>query len=46
MRKWCLNDPIVFKNFNKFEKINKIKTDLKKKQDNFLSLLLDGKRVK
>lgn len=46
MSEWYLNKPVEFKNFNKFEKLNKIKADLKKKQDKFLSLLLDGKRVK
>lgn len=46
MSEWYLNKPIEFKDFNKFEKLDKIKADLKKKQINFLSLLLDGKKVK
>lgn len=46
MSEWYLNKPVKFNNFNKFEKLNKIKADLIKKQDKFLSLLLDGKVVK
>lgn len=46
MNKWYLNKPIKFDNYNKFEKLDKIKADFKKKQNKFLSLLLDGKRVK
>lgn len=46
MSKWYLNNPIKLDNYNKFEKLDKIKADLKKKQTKFLSLLLDGKRVK
>lgn len=46
MSEWYLNKPIEFKDFNKFEKLDKIKADLKKKQIKYLSLLLDGKKVK
>lgn len=46
MNEWYLNKPIEFKDFNKFEKLDKIKADLKKKQIKYLSLLLDGKKVK
>lgn len=46
MSEWYLNKPIEFKGFNKFEKLDKIKADLKKKQFIYLSLLLDGKKVK
>lgn len=46
MSEWYLNNPIDFKDFNKFEKIDKIKADSKKKQIKYLSLLLDGKKVK
>ena len=45
MDKWELNKPIMFDNFNKFEKLDKIKADFTKKQNKYLSLLLDGKRA-
>jgi hypothetical protein len=46
MIKWVLNKPVKMKNFNKFEKQNEIVSDIKVKQVKFLSLLLDGKKVK
>lgn len=45
MGEWYLVKPVKMDKFNKFEKLDKIKTDLKKKQSKYLSLLLDGKKV-
>lgn len=46
VREWFLNQPVEMKNFNKFEKLVKIKNDLKEVESKYLSLLLDGKKVK
>ena len=46
MRYWILNEPVKMKNFNKFEKQNEIVNDIRVKQTKYLSLLLDGKKIK
>ena len=46
MKEWYLVNPIEIKNFNKLEKLDNIILDYDKKQQEYISLLLDGKEVK